>query len=223
MSNGIDFMNIAIEEARNSKSDNEWDPKVGAVVVKDGKLIEKAHRGETGKGHHAEFAALQKKARSEDILEGATLYTTLEPCTTRNHDKLPCVGWILRKRLEKVVIGMLDPNPNICGRGYWKLIEGNVKVDFFNLELAMNSWRSAYERISAPEDVPGVQLLTWATAFFYIRRVELYEADVSSREISTTQAESSDEGLGQALGFPDPKHLCPTHGARAACSRPLIL
>lgn len=135
VSSDIDFMNMAFEEAKRSKSDNEWDPRVGVVIVKDGQVVEKAHRGETGKGHHAEFIALQKKARSEDILNGATLYTTLEPCTTRNHEKLPCVGWILRKKLERVVIGILDPNPNICGRGYWKLIEGNVKVDFFDSGL----------------------------------------------------------------------------------------
>ena len=118
MSTDIDFMNMAIEQAQKSKSDNEWDPKVGAVVVKDGNVVERAYRGETGRGHHAEFAALHVKARSEELLKGATLYTTLEPCTTRGHDKLPCTGWILRKKVKRVVIGILDPNPNICGRGY---------------------------------------------------------------------------------------------------------
>jgi pyrimidine deaminase RibD-like protein len=47
VSSDIDFMNMAIGEARKSRSDNKWDPKVGVVVIKDGKVVEKAHRGET--------------------------------------------------------------------------------------------------------------------------------------------------------------------------------
>lgn len=135
MSTDIDFMKMAIQEAKKSKSDDKTDPKVGAVVAKNGRLLGKAHRGETGKGHHAEFAVLQKKVRSIELLEGATLYTTLEPCTTRSHEKRPCANWILEKKIERVVVGMLDPNPHICGRGYWKLIEGKVKVGFFDTEL----------------------------------------------------------------------------------------
>lgn len=132
----IRFMQEAIREAANSKSKDPRDPKVGAVIVKDGKVLDKAYRGETGKGHHAEFVVLQKKLRSKDLLKGATLYTTLEPCTTRKHDKLPCVDWIVRKEIGRVVMGILDPNPNICGRGYWRLWDAKILVEFFPPELA---------------------------------------------------------------------------------------
>ena len=125
------FMQMAIEKAAASESEDPEDPKVGAVVVKGKQLLDSAHRGETGKGHHAEFALLQKKLKSIDLLKGATLYTTLEPCTARSHDKLPCAGWIVRKRIKRVVIGMLDPNPNICGRGYWQLLDAGLQVEFF--------------------------------------------------------------------------------------------
>ena len=61
-----DFMKRAIAEAGKSKSEHEWDPKVGAVLVVDDKLIDAAHRGETGKGNHAEFGLLQKKVKSSE-------------------------------------------------------------------------------------------------------------------------------------------------------------
>lgn len=132
----LKFMKKAIEESSLSKSKDESDPKVGAVVVKNEEFINSAHRGEKGKGDHAEFTVLYKKIRSKDVLNGATLYTTLEPCTQRSHDKLQCVEWIVKYQIGRVVIGILDPNPNICGKGYWRLLEANIQVDFFPSELA---------------------------------------------------------------------------------------
>ncbi len=111
------FMRLAVEEARKSVVDREGSPQVGAVLSKGGALIASAFRGREAVGDHAEFTLLQKDLRSTDLTRGATLYTTLEPCTTRSHDKLPCVEWIIRKGIAKVFIGILDPNPNICGRG----------------------------------------------------------------------------------------------------------
>lgn len=131
-----EFMQLAIEEAAKSKWGSETDPKVGAVVVKDGKLIGSAHRGQEAKGDHAEFTLLQKVLRSKELTAGATLYTTLEPCTTRKHDKLPCAKWIIQKGIRRVLIGILDPNPTICGRGYWQLVEANIEVEFFTSGLA---------------------------------------------------------------------------------------
>jgi pyrimidine deaminase RibD-like protein len=131
-----EFMQLAIEEAAHSEWGSETDPKVGAVVVKDGEFVDSAHRGEQAKGDHAEFTVLHKKIRSKDLTEGAILYTTLEPCTTRSHDKLPCAGWIVRKGIRRVVIGILDPNPNICGKGYWRLVDAGIEVEFFPFDLA---------------------------------------------------------------------------------------
>jgi pyrimidine deaminase RibD-like protein len=131
------FMQLAIEEAAKSERGSETDPKVGAVVVKDGRLVGSAHRGQMAKGDHAEFTLLQKILRSKDRTDGATLYTTLEPCTARSHDKLPCVEWIVQKGIRRVVIGILDPNPTICGRAYWRLIhDTGIEVDLFPIELA---------------------------------------------------------------------------------------
>lgn len=90
------FMRLAIEEARKSVPELNGSPRVGAVLAKGGALIASAFRGREVAGDHAEFTLLQKDLRSTELTAGATLYTTLEPCTTRSHDRLPCVDWIIR-------------------------------------------------------------------------------------------------------------------------------
>ena len=124
------FMTMAIEEAEHSRpEDDRPHPKVGVVVVKEGEILAKAHRGEISDGDHAEYTALERKLAQTD-LTGATVYTTLEPCTTRTHPKTPCAGRVVQRRIGRVVIGMLDPNPVIRGRGLWQLDEAGVRVDF---------------------------------------------------------------------------------------------
>ncbi len=130
-----EFMKLAIEEAARSERGSETDPKVGAVAVRDGNVIDLAHRGQMASGDHAEFTLLHKVLRSKDRTRGATLYTTLEPCTTRSHDKMPCADWIVQKEIRRVVIGMLDPNPSICGRSFWRLYEAGIEIDFFPGEM----------------------------------------------------------------------------------------
>lgn len=128
------FAEIAIEEARKSVSeDGKAHPKVGAVIVKDGKVVSRAHRGEDPKCH-AEYIALENKL-PDDLIAGATVYTTLEPCTTRNHPKIPCAKRLIERKVARVVIGMLDPNPEICGRGDQLLNEANVETQFFPRDL----------------------------------------------------------------------------------------
>ncbi len=129
-------MQKAIDEAWKSADRNATsrDPRVGAVIVK-GYREDAAHRSEENEGDHAEFSLICKKLRSSELLKHAVLYTTLEPCTARSHDKKPCVDWVIDSGIRRVVIGMLDPNPQICGRGYWRLLDAGVEVDFFPYEL----------------------------------------------------------------------------------------
>jgi pyrimidine deaminase RibD-like protein len=83
------FERLAIEEARKSVPEDERiHPKVGVVVVKNGRILATAHRGEISQCH-AEYIALERKL-PEAPLSGAMVYTTLEPCTTRKHPKVPC-------------------------------------------------------------------------------------------------------------------------------------
>jgi pyrimidine deaminase RibD-like protein len=124
---GADLWDGPLEEKR-------VHPRVGVVVVKGGAVLATAYRGELGKGEHAEFTALEKKLPDE-IVAGATVYTTLEPCTSRNHPKLPCVSRLIERRVKRVVIGMHDPNRAVYGGGWARLQEAGIATADFDSDL----------------------------------------------------------------------------------------
>ena len=129
------YLKQAVEEARRSRSeDGRPHPKVGVVIVSEDGTVTAAHRGELGPGDHAEFTVLEKKLGAAKLIN-ATVFTTLEPCTTRNHPKVPCAQRLIDRRVRRVVIGMLDPNPNILGRGVLQLREAGIEVELFPFEL----------------------------------------------------------------------------------------
>jgi pyrimidine deaminase RibD-like protein len=131
------YARLAIEEARKSVQENDGKPHpwVGAVVVKDGKVLSAAHRGEVP-GNHAEFTALERNL-SDAVVAGATVYVTLEPCTTRNRPKIPCADRLIERRIKRVVVGMLDPDDRIRGKGHRKLTNAGIEFSFFPHDLAM--------------------------------------------------------------------------------------
>jgi pyrimidine deaminase RibD-like protein len=128
-----DFCRLAVDEARKSILEDAGKPMVGAVVAKDGNLLAMAHRGEIP-NNHAEYIALEVKL-SDAVLAGASVYTTLEPCSTRNHPKIPCAERLVQRKVGRVFIGMLDPNPDIQGHGVRLLRDANIAVQFFPEEL----------------------------------------------------------------------------------------
>lgn len=136
----------SIKVAENCVSeDGRVHPKVGAVIITDDEEIF-AFRGEIRDGDHAEYTALERKCVDKN-LRGATLITTLEPCTTRPHMKMsgpgpeePCVYHIIERGVKKVIIGILDPNPKIHGEAYFILKENGVEVEFFPANLSNRIW-----------------------------------------------------------------------------------
>jgi pyrimidine deaminase RibD-like protein len=128
------FARLAIEEARKSvPEDDRVHPRVGAVIVKDGRVLATAHRGEILQCH-AEYLALEKKL-ADVSLAGATVYTTLEPCTSRKHPKVPCAIRLAERKVARVVIGMLDPDDRISGRGQRALRKAGIATALFAHDL----------------------------------------------------------------------------------------
>jgi len=99
-------------------------PLVGAVIVKNGKIISEGFHKEYGKDH-AEADVIKN---SEEDLSGATLYCNLEPCCHTNKQTPPCVPLIIRSGITKVVISNVDPNPSVLGKGIVQLKEAGINV-----------------------------------------------------------------------------------------------
>ena len=128
------FARLAIEEARKSvPEDDRVHPKVGVVVVKDGRVLATAHRGEVPQCH-GEYIALEKKLADVSLV-GSTVYTTLEPCTSRHHPKVPCAVRLSERKVARVVIGMLDPDDRISGRGQRSLRKAGIATGLFDHDL----------------------------------------------------------------------------------------
>jgi len=126
------FMDIALKLALRAQGSTSPNPLVGALVVKDGKVVGSGYHRKAG-AHHAEIFALNQAGTQA---KGATLYVTLEPCSHFGKTP-PCVDRILDSGIKKVVIGMKDPNPVNNGRSI-RLLRNkgiNVKVGILKEEL----------------------------------------------------------------------------------------
>jgi pyrimidine deaminase RibD-like protein len=127
----LDFMRHAIDRAKQSKpEDARAHPLVGAVVVLNGRELGAAFRSETAPGDHAEEGLLEKKLCEEAVV-GSTVYTTLEPCTRRGPGRTPCAKLLVERKVSRVVIGMLDPDQTITGKGILLLRQHGIAVDLF--------------------------------------------------------------------------------------------
>lgn len=137
------FMRRALELAQSVWGRTAPNPMVGAVLVEDGKIVAEGATAPDG-GPHAERLALL--ARGKPPRPGATLYVTLEPCSTHGRTGA-CTEAIIASGIKRVVVGAADPNPAHAGRGFAVLREAGIEVitgvlerDCMDLNLIFNHW-----------------------------------------------------------------------------------
>lgn len=117
------YMKIALNLATEGEGKVNPNPLVGAVVVKDNKIIGSGYHKYYG-GPHAEVYALQEAGENAN---GADIYVTLEPCS--HYGKTPpCCDAIINAGIKRCIIAMKDPNPLVCGRGIKKMQEAGIEV-----------------------------------------------------------------------------------------------
>ena len=119
-----EYMERAIEMAGRGRGWTNPNPLVGAVIVKNGRVI--------GEGWHARWGELHAERNAirslRESAEGATLYVTLEPCCHYGRTP-PCTEAILEQKIARVVIGSRDPNPKVSGKGAAILRQAGVTVE----------------------------------------------------------------------------------------------
>ncbi|MCR4842858.1 MAG: bifunctional diaminohydroxyphosphoribosylaminopyrimidine deaminase/5-amino-6-(5-phosphoribosylamino)uracil reductase RibD [Eubacterium sp.] len=117
-------MRRALELAARGMGHTNPNPMVGAVIVRDGKIIGEGYHEKCGEGH----AEVNAFAHCTEDPEGADMYVTLEPCS--HYGKTPpCADLIVSKKIKNVYVGALDPNPKVSGRGIKKIRDAGIHVE----------------------------------------------------------------------------------------------
>jgi diaminohydroxyphosphoribosylaminopyrimidine deaminase/5-amino-6-(5-phosphoribosylamino)uracil reductase len=138
------FMRRALCQARKGLGSTSPNPVVGAVIVKEGRILATGYHRKAG-GPHAEIEAISALVDPAQA-EGATMYVTLEPCSTHGYTP-PCTEAIIRARFTRVVTGAIDPNSRHQGRGIDHLREAGIAVttgvlgeESMRLNVGFNKW-----------------------------------------------------------------------------------
>ncbi len=106
-------------------------PMVGCVIVNNGKVIAEGYHEQYGKAH-AEVNAINSVA-NKDLLKKSSLYVSLEPCSHHGNTP-PCVDLIIKSEIPHVIIGSIDSNPLVSGKGIERLKSAGIKVEYGVLE-----------------------------------------------------------------------------------------
>ncbi len=133
------YMGASLRLARRAAGRTSPNPMVGALVVRDGRVVGCGHHARAG-ADHAEVVALREAGSAA---RGATLYVNLEPCSHFGRTP-PCVRAVLEAGVTRVVAGMVDPNPAVAGRGLQALREAGVRVDAPVREDACRQFNEAF-------------------------------------------------------------------------------
>jgi diaminohydroxyphosphoribosylaminopyrimidine deaminase/5-amino-6-(5-phosphoribosylamino)uracil reductase len=133
------WMKRALLLARKGKGRTSPNPLVGAVLVKRGKVMGEGYHAKAGKAH-AEIIAIERAGKDA---RGSTLYVNLEPCT--HYGKTPpCAPAVVQAGVRRVVVGMVDPNPLVKGKGISTLRKAGIDVQIGTLEKQCKTLNEAF-------------------------------------------------------------------------------
>jgi len=132
-------MRMAIALARKGIGKTSPNPAVGAVIVKNGRIVGRGYHRKAGLAH-AEINALREAGIKA---KGADIYITLEPCNHFGRTP-PCAEAIVRAGIKNIFIGMKDPNPLVAGKGITRLKNAGIKVETGILEQECKYINEAY-------------------------------------------------------------------------------
>lgn len=157
------FMRQALALARRGRGSTSPNPMVGALVVRAGRILGRGWHRQAG-GPHAEIEALREAQRRGASVRGATLYVTLEPCSTHGRTP-PCTDAIRAAGLRRVVVAATDPNPAHAGRGFrllqragLEVVTGVLAAEATRLNEAFNHWivqRTPFVTVKAAMTLDG--------------------------------------------------------------------
>ncbi len=134
------FMQRALNLAEKARGMTSPNPMVGAVIVKNGRVISEDYHKKAGEPH-AEALAIIKAG---DKAKGSILYVTLEPCCHLDKRTPPCTKAIINSGIKKVFIAMKDPNPKVSGKGIEELRKHGIEVVSEILEDKAKKLNEAY-------------------------------------------------------------------------------
>src|SRR5690348_13999962 len=157
------FMRLAFRLARRGYGTTSPNPMVGAVLLKGGQIIGRGWHRRAGLPH-AEIVALRDAQKRGHSPRGATLYVTLEPCSTHGRTP-PCTEAIIAAGIKRVVVGATDPNPKHAGKGFkllkragMEVIRGILAEECAALNEAFNHWivhRTPFVTVKAAMTLDG--------------------------------------------------------------------
>ena len=129
------YIKRCIELAKNGLGTTYPNPLVGCIIVNENKIIGEGWHKKSGQAH-AEVIAIES-VQNKKLLSSSTLYVSLEPCSHFGKTP-PCADLILKYKIPNVVIGTIDPNSKVAGKGIQKLKDDGVNVTFGILEKECN-------------------------------------------------------------------------------------
>ncbi len=136
------WMRLCLELAKQGQGITSPNPMVGSVIVKDGRLIGSGFHPKVGQPHAEVYAIASSQSNSESIV-GATLYVNLEPCNHFGRTP-PCTEAIIKAGIRRVVVGMIDPDGRVSGKGCDRLVRAGIEVTVGVEEQACQELNEAF-------------------------------------------------------------------------------